>query len=575
MGGALYLSYVTGDGDIKTGDAESYIVGSKFYKNKATYGGAIANFQYCVISNTQFSENNALGPGGAIFMSDGVYGTIDDEEIVQIFYLMLTGNTKFEKNSASGGGAIGYLYTSDYYRSIGLCGVIRTDGNGIIFDSNSAQNGAALNIHDSDSIIKATFKKNQATQGSVIYGGNIVDSTFTGNSNNLISEGNLIDTGYTSFKFEQSGTYYNDKTVTVTLTNTKRNMPIINTMVGIQFSNGEVVGGVTDANGKATYNVPFTVGTYSAVAAVLGGAVNVDPIQLNNIKIAKAPITITPTKLSTTYDSGKVFQVKVVNSKTNKPVSGLKLKLQVYTGSSSKTVTVTTDSKGIAKYTSASKLSVGTHKVIVSNAQTADCTGSKKTSSIVVSKASYNIVAPKVTNPYKVGNFKITVKNKASGKVVSGVSLTVKLYTGSSAKTVTVKTNSKGMATVSTTSLNKGNHKIVVSAKATKSYNAASKTSYANIVAKATTSISYSDLTYYNNPDTNSIVAVSANLILKDANGNPIKKTLTMKHSNGENGFYLADEDNVMAVFCDGTGTLTVKFAGDSNYKPSSCTIKL
>ena len=140
--------------------------------------------------------------------------------------------------------------------------------------------------------------------------------------------------------------------------------------------------------------------------------IETDPVTLTNIKIAKAPITISPSKLSTTYASGKYFQVKVTNSKTKNPVSGAKLKLKVYTGKKYKTITVTTNSKGIAKY-SASTLSIGTHKIIVSNGQTAYFTGTSKTSSAKVSKASYTIVAPVTTNVYKqTGTFKITVKNK-------------------------------------------------------------------------------------------------------------------------------------------------------------------
>ena len=575
-GGALYLGTTTKDYEIRPLDAETHIFNSTFYNNVAIYGGAVANFQCCNVWDSRFLENRAMGSGGAIHMTNGIYS--NDDDVFQIYALFVHGNSLFEKNTASSGGAIRYNPDPELLK-MGLQGVVRIFDD-VVFKSNSAETGAALHIANSFSKVEnAKFISNTANDGSVIYGGNIIDSTYSGNSGKLIDEGNLIDSGYTKFTFVQSGQYYNDKFVTVTLTNTKYNTPLIYVPVNVRFSNGKSVTLKTDSDGKATYKIPFGAGTYSATATVDDDNIEVSPIQLNSIKLAKAPLTITPSKLSTTYDSGKYFQIKVVNTQTKKPVNGIKLKLMVYTGKQYKTVSLTTDSKGIAKY-SASKLSIGTHKAVVSNAQTADCTGSQKTTSIVISKANYNIIAPKVTNPYKVGKFKITVKNKASGKVVGGVKLTVKLYTGKNAKTVTVKTNKKGEASVSTAGLSKGTHKIVVSTKATKFYKASSKTSSANIVAKASTKISYSDLVYYCRQDwinSNTFrtftYGVSAKVILKDSNGNALTKTVILSHTCGN--YTTGTSGKEIGLYCGRPGTLTIRFAGDSNYKASSVSIKL
>ena len=56
--------------------------------------------------------------------------------------------------------------------------------------------------------------------------------------------------------------------------------------------------------------------------------------------------------------------MKVVDN-NNKPVSGVTVKLKVYTGKKYKTVTLTTNSKGIAYY-GTSSLAVGSHKVVIS-----------------------------------------------------------------------------------------------------------------------------------------------------------------------------------------------------------------
>ena len=83
---------------------------------------------------------------------------------------------------------------------------------------------------------------------------------------------------------------------------------------------------------------------------------SVDPDPVKHVKIS-AP------KLTTIYKSTKKFKVKVIDSETN-TVSGLKLKIKVYTGSKYKTFSVQTDSTGAATI-NVSGLKIGKHKVIV------------------------------------------------------------------------------------------------------------------------------------------------------------------------------------------------------------------
>lgn len=145
-------------------------------------------------------------------------------------------------------------------------------------------------------------------------------------------------------------------------------------------------------------------------------------------------------------------------------MAGVKLKLLVYTGKKYKTYYITTGTNGIAKL-SASKLAIGTHKVIVSsNESTSYMTATKKTSYVVIKKATTTVSAKKVTNKYKAKKyFKITIKNKATGKLVSGLKLKIKVFTGKKFKTYTVKTNSKGVASLSTRYIKRGTHKVVIS----------------------------------------------------------------------------------------------------------------
>ena len=84
----------------------------------------------------------------------------------------------------------------------------------------------------------------------------------------------------------------------------------------------------------------------------------------------------------------------------------------------------------------------------------------------------------------KAGKFKVTVKNKASGKAVKGLKVIIKAYTGKKAKKIVRKTNSKGQVSFSTKSLSKGKHKIVITVKKTSKYKKASAKSSVKIVKK-------------------------------------------------------------------------------------------
>ena len=176
----------------------------------------------------------------------------------------------------------------------------------------------------------------------------------------------------------------------------------------------------------------------------------------------------------------------------------------------------------------------------------------------------------------KEGTFKITVKNKASGKVVKNVKLTVQVYTGSKAKTYNVKTNSKGVATISTKALSKGNHKVVISAKANGNYNSAKKSSSVSIINKIPTTINYSPgLIFHATNDGyhSHTYDVVITVVLKDNNGNTLTKPVTLTHSDG----YTASGNSGEAITVSGgrPGTVTLRFAGDSKYMASSYVVNL
>ena len=128
------------------------------------------------------------------------------------------------------------------------------------------------------------------------------------------------------------------------------------------------------------------------------------------IIVGKQSVIIKTTKLSTKQGSGKHFKAKIVDSKTKKPVKGVKIILKVYTGKKSKTITLKSNKKGIIKYSSASKLRVGKHKVILKVKKSKLFTGKSKTSSIKIIKTKHGEKSKSTSNKGKKGKIKTKIR---------------------------------------------------------------------------------------------------------------------------------------------------------------------
>lgn len=166
-----------------------------------------------------------------------------------------------------------------------------------------------------------------------------------------------------------------------------------------------------------------------------------------------------PKKLTTTYNSGKTFKVKVLSKFDEQPtLSGVKVKIKVATSNGYKTFYATSDKNGIAKF-KVSKLPIGSHKVSITPVDTVYTSYDKATSTIKITKAKTLVSAPKVVSKHKKSKyFKIKVKNKATGKIVKNLKLKVKI----GKKTYKLKTNSKGIAKFNVKRLGVGSYKVVI-----------------------------------------------------------------------------------------------------------------
>lgn len=326
-----------------------------------------------------------------------------------------------------------------------------------------------------------------------------------------------------------STTYGSGKDLQIKVLNAKTKKPIIGAELSLKVYTGskyKTVSLTTNSKGIAKYAASnLSVGTHKIVVNLKKSEYISASSQTTLVRVSKATAILKPTKLKTSYGSGKFFKIKVTNSKTKKAMKGVALSLKVYTGKKTKVVTVKTNSKGIAQY-AASYLDVGKHKIIVSMKKSKDASAKSKTSSVKITKATFVISAPKVTNTLKSGTFKVTVKNKATKKGVKGVKVKIKVYTGTKYKTFTAKTDSKGIASISTKSLGKGDHKVKVSIKATSNFKAASKSSNIKVTSKVKTYFGFHGYRYTYTAN-GSPSTIYAGIDLYDEKGNVLRKTIS------------------------------------------------
>ena len=196
-------------------------------------------------------------------------------------------------------------------------------------------------------------------------------------------------------------------------------------------------------------------------------------------------ISLSVSKLSTTYESGKYFKVKVIDSKTKKPVSNVKLILKVYSGKKYKKITAATDSNGIAKYY-ASNLGIGSHNVTINVKDSKKFSSKMKYSSIKISRAKLKISAPKITAYYKESKrYKIAIKNGESKKPMKNIKVMIKVFTGKKYKKYSFKTDKKGIVSFNMKSLPKGKHNVVINIKSNSKVKSAVLKTYIKTIARS------------------------------------------------------------------------------------------
>lgn len=187
----------------------------------------------------------------------------------------------------------------------------------------------------------------------------------------------------------------------------------------------------------------------------------------SSIRVVKSTTNVYAPVKTIKYKKNTNYKIKVLDSHGN-PVKKVVLKVKVFTGANSKTYSIKTTSKGIAKLKTRS-LALGTHKITIKN-NNKKYKISKTTKIIIRNKVPKNaeklrVSAPAGTVMYKDNHYyEITVKNSYVAPVKKLV-LKVKVYTGKKYNTYSIKTDSKGIAKLQTRNLKLGTHKISITTK--------------------------------------------------------------------------------------------------------------
>jgi hypothetical protein len=214
-------------------------------------------------------------------------------------------------------------------------------------------------------------------------------------------------------------------------------------------------------NGKYSFSASLNVGKHKMIINSADSRYGAKQVT-KTITVKKASATIKAKKVTDYYKGAKTFNVKLINSKTKKPIYNAKLKIKISDSKKYYTYTGNTGINGQLKL-ALSNINPGKYKVEITGADNKNFAAKKVTSKIVIKKAPTKLT-PKKLKAKKGAKkyFKVKVTNKKTKKVMSGVKIKIKVYTGKKYKTYTVKSNKKGIAKISTKKLKVGKHKVVV-----------------------------------------------------------------------------------------------------------------
>ena len=224
---------------------------------------------------------------------------------------------------------------------------------------------------------------------------------------------------------------------------------------------------LTNKTGYVKFNAALSVGKHKMIISSID--TNYTATSLTRyVTIKKTTGKFTAPNLSTYYRSGKIYSVKLTNTKNKAAMYGASVNIKVFI-TKNKFYNYTAPTAGDGKVNLKVSYKPGTYKVVISP-NDKGYTASSITRKIKVSKNPLTFT-PTSLKVKKGKYFKVKVTSNKNKKVLSGVKIKVKVYTGSKYKAYTIKSNKKGIASLKISQA-VGKHKVVLSNVATKLYTA-------------------------------------------------------------------------------------------------------
>ncbi|MDO5859791.1 MAG: hypothetical protein Q4Q55_03535 [Methanobrevibacter sp.] len=436
----------------------------------SVYAGAIYNGGTLKISNSQFSDNSIdvvnkslYGCGGAVYNSNVLtiedsWFTINEADFggaIATSKSSTLSNVFFMQNKANYYGGAIYNYPNS------SCSVKNS-----ILRYNTAYAGGALYDCNSSS---CSFSSNVAEIGNNMVGGNAYTLAKSAKSNDYVNISAVVDAGKPKITITQTGSHKGDKWISVKLVDGDGE-PLMDRSIAIYIYKSGNLKKVykydylwSDENGKDSLRLNLPVGNY-VVKAVWEDDKSIFTT-LNNVKISKKAVILKTKKLTTTYYSFDYFEVKVIDS-NKKIVKGAKLKLKIYTGKKYKTVTVTSDFEGIARYDTG-LMSAGVHKVVIS---VGGGFSAKTVTSYIIMKPEKLKITTKTNNWYDSSQLGVCIHLNKNLRF-NNLKVQLKVFTGNKYKTYNVVTGyskiykSKGICGIQTNKFSAGIHKVLITIK--------------------------------------------------------------------------------------------------------------
>ena len=258
--------------------------------------------------------------------------------------------------------------------------------------------------------------------------------------------------------------YYDSYSYTIKVTKDGKTVSGVYLIVRIYTTSSKYEDYLFQTNSKGTVSIgaPLDVGKHKIIINSADNRYEAKQVT-KTITVKKASATIKAPKVTDYYKGTKTFKIKLVNSKNKKAMYYSKLNVKIYVSKNRYyNYDGVTQADGYIRL-SLNTLKPGSYKVEVTGKDKKNFDAKKVTSKIVIKKAPAKLSPKKLTAKKGAKKyFKVTVKNKKTKKVITGVKVKIKVYTGKKAKTYTAKTNSKGIAKISTKKLKVGKHKVVV-----------------------------------------------------------------------------------------------------------------